>query len=130
MRAGVDSHQQRLRLSDLGHFPRRRKAFERRREDGVGIRAAAGRLTEFGRSSDVRRRWLRAPCCFAIAIEILNASSADAASAALSAAAASPRRTASADLFWEWGGHRREMAELGRTVVGGFDEFACALDLT
>jgi hypothetical protein len=31
MRAGLDSRQQRLRLSDLGHLRRRRKAFERRR---------------------------------------------------------------------------------------------------
>ena len=40
--------QQRLRLGDLGHFRRRRKAFERRREDGVGFGEAAGRLIEFG----------------------------------------------------------------------------------
>ena len=57
MRAGLDSHQQRLRLSDLrhfrrrrdlGHFRGRRKAYERRREDGVGIEWAAGRLIELG----------------------------------------------------------------------------------
>ena len=40
--------EQRLRLGDLGHFRRRRKAFERRREDGVGFGGAAGRLVEFG----------------------------------------------------------------------------------
>ena len=40
--------QQRLRLRDLGHFRRRRKAFERRREDGVGFGGAAGRLIELG----------------------------------------------------------------------------------
>jgi hypothetical protein len=34
MRAGLDSHQQRLRLRDLRHFVRRRETFERRREDG------------------------------------------------------------------------------------------------
>ena len=38
--------QQRLRLGDLRHFGRRRKAFERRREDGVGVGGAAGRLIE------------------------------------------------------------------------------------
>ena len=46
MRAGLDSHQQRLRLCDLGHFWRRREAFERRREDGVRFGGAAGRLVE------------------------------------------------------------------------------------
>ena len=40
--------QQRLRLGDLGHFRRRRKAFERGREDGVGFGGAAGRLVELG----------------------------------------------------------------------------------
>ena len=40
--------QQRLRLGDLGHFRRRRKAFERGREDGVGFGGAAGRLIELG----------------------------------------------------------------------------------
>ena len=40
--------EQRLRLSDLGHFRRRRKAFERRREDGVGFGRAGGRLVELG----------------------------------------------------------------------------------
>ena len=39
---------QRLRLGDLGHFRRRRKAFERGREDGVGFGGAAGRLVELG----------------------------------------------------------------------------------
>ena len=40
--------QQRLRLGDLRHFGRRREAFERRREDGVGVGGAAGRLVELG----------------------------------------------------------------------------------
>ena len=40
--------EQRLRLGDLRHFRRRRKAFERGREDGVGVRGAAGRLVELG----------------------------------------------------------------------------------
>ena len=35
-----ERRQQRLRFGDLGHFRRRRKAFERGREDGVGIQAA------------------------------------------------------------------------------------------
>ena len=39
---------QRLRLGDLGHFGRRREAFERGREDGVGVGGAAGRLVELG----------------------------------------------------------------------------------
>ena len=46
--ARLDSHQQRLRLGDLRHFRRRRKAFERGREDGVGFGGAAGRLIELG----------------------------------------------------------------------------------
>ena len=37
---------QRLRLGDLGHFRRRRKAFERGREDGVRVGGAGGRLVE------------------------------------------------------------------------------------
>ena len=48
MRAGLDSRQQRLRLGDLRHFGRRRKAFEGGREDGVSIGGAAGRLVELG----------------------------------------------------------------------------------
>ena len=40
--------QQRLRLGDLRHFRRRREAFERRREDGVGFDGAVGRLIELG----------------------------------------------------------------------------------
>ena len=40
--------EQRLRLGDLGHFRRRRKAFERGREDGVGVGGAGGRLVELG----------------------------------------------------------------------------------
>ena len=39
--------EQRLRFRDVGHFGRRRKAFERRREDGVGFGGAGGRLVEF-----------------------------------------------------------------------------------
>jgi hypothetical protein len=38
---------QRLRLGDLGHFRCRRKAFERGREDGVGVGRATGQLIEF-----------------------------------------------------------------------------------
>ena len=38
---------QRLRLGDLGHLRRRREAFERWREDGVGFGEPAGRLVEF-----------------------------------------------------------------------------------
>ena len=40
--------EQRLRLVDLGHFRRRRKAFEGGREDGVGVGGAGGRLVELG----------------------------------------------------------------------------------
>src|ERR1700722_4298538 len=36
------------RLGDLGHFERWREAFERRREDGVSLREAVGRLVELG----------------------------------------------------------------------------------
>jgi hypothetical protein len=35
-------------LGDLRHLRRWRKAFERRRENGVGIRGAGGRLIELG----------------------------------------------------------------------------------
>jgi hypothetical protein len=34
--------EQRLRLSNLRHFRRRRKAFERRREHGVGVGGTVG----------------------------------------------------------------------------------------
>ena len=44
----LQRREQRLRLGDLGHFRRRRKAFERGREDGVGFGGAAGRLVELG----------------------------------------------------------------------------------
>jgi hypothetical protein len=54
--------QQRLRLSDLGHFRGRRKAIERRREDGVGFCGAAGRLVEFGQ----RQRRAQAPTAGAL----------------------------------------------------------------
>jgi hypothetical protein len=37
MRVGLDSHQQRLRLSDLRHFGRRRESFDRGREGGLGF---------------------------------------------------------------------------------------------
>ncbi len=40
--------EQRLRLCDLRHFRRRRKALERRREGGVGFGGAAGRVVEVG----------------------------------------------------------------------------------
>ena len=40
--------EQRLRLGDLGHFRRRRKAFERGREHRVGVGEAGVRLIEFG----------------------------------------------------------------------------------
>ena len=37
-----------LHLGDLGHFGRWREAFERRREDGVGVGVAAGGLVQLG----------------------------------------------------------------------------------
>ena len=49
MHAGLDSRQQRLRLSDLGHFWRRRKALERGFENSVRLGGAADRLVEFGK---------------------------------------------------------------------------------
>jgi hypothetical protein len=39
---------ERLRFGNLGHFRSRRKAFERRRENRVGVKRAAGQLVEFG----------------------------------------------------------------------------------
>ena len=63
MLASLDSHQQRLRLSDLGHLGRRQKVFERRREDGVGFAGPARRQIELGESkrrakSAVRDQWV------------------------------------------------------------------------
>ena len=40
--------EQRLRLSDLGHFGRWREPFEHLREDGVGVGRAASALAELG----------------------------------------------------------------------------------
>ncbi len=48
MRAALDSHQQRLRLSDLGHFVGRRETFERGREDDLGVRWTRRRLVKLG----------------------------------------------------------------------------------
>jgi hypothetical protein len=45
---GSNFCQQPLCLGDLGHFRRRRKAFERRGEDGVGFGGSGGRLVELG----------------------------------------------------------------------------------
>ena len=53
--------EQRLRLCDLGHFRGRRKAFERRREDDVGIERAAGRLVELRKRE--RRAQFKTPRC-------------------------------------------------------------------
>ena len=46
MRAGLDSHQQRLRLGDFRHFGRRRKAFERSREHVTNLICVAVRPVE------------------------------------------------------------------------------------
>ena len=48
MRAGLNSHQQRLRLSDLGHLVGWRETFERGHEGGASVGGAAGRLIELG----------------------------------------------------------------------------------
>ena len=93
MRASLDSRQQRLRLGDLRHFRRRRKAFERGRQDGVRFDGAAGRLIELGeRQAPLADRRLRAPCSFAMAIAVRNASSAGAGSAGSRLSRISPRR--------------------------------------
>jgi hypothetical protein len=77
MRAGLDSQQQRLRLSDFPHSGCRRKAFKRGREDGVGFGGAAGRLIEF---LPDRERLIdqdcAAPCCSAAGRVMEKASSA------------------------------------------------------
>ena len=70
MRAGLDSHQQRLRLGDLGHFGRRRKAFERRGEYGVRLSSTAGRLVELGE----RKRRAEAPTARALLLRDLERS--------------------------------------------------------
>ena len=57
-----ERREQRLRLGDLGHFRRRRKAFERRREDGVSFDGAAGRLIELRE----RQRRSQAPAAGAL----------------------------------------------------------------
>ena len=76
MRAGLDSHQQRLRLSDLGHFGRRRKALERGYEHRVGVSRAGCRSVKLGE----RQRSLQAEATrawpIATAMAILKASSA------------------------------------------------------
>ena len=56
MHAGLDSHQQRLRLGDLGHLGRWRKAFECGREDGVAFGRTTGRLVEPTASAIAARR--------------------------------------------------------------------------
>ena len=48
MRAGFQRGQQSERLRNLGHFVRRRKAFERRRKDCVRVDGAASRFVELG----------------------------------------------------------------------------------
>ena len=78
MRAGLDSHQQRLRLSDLRHFGRRRETIERRREDGVGFGGAGGRLIEFGEGERGAQFEAPGPCAAAISMARPNAASADA----------------------------------------------------
>ena len=70
-RAGLNSHQQRLRLSDLGHFGRWRKAFERGREDGVRFGWTAGRLIEVGERKRREKLVTAAACFFAIAMAVL-----------------------------------------------------------
>ena len=47
LRAGLNSHQQRLCLGDLGHLRRRPETFEGRREDGVRVGGASGRMVKF-----------------------------------------------------------------------------------
>ena len=47
MWAGLDRSYHFLRLRDLGKLPRRRKAFEGGRKNGVGLRGSRGRLVEF-----------------------------------------------------------------------------------
>ena len=65
-----ERRQQRLRLLKLGHFGRRRKAFERGREDGVGVGEAAGRLIVFGK----RKRPLQAETARALLLRNFNCS--------------------------------------------------------
>ena len=48
VRAGLDSHQQRLRRGDLGHLGGRRETFEGRRENRVRLRVTASGVIEFG----------------------------------------------------------------------------------
>jgi hypothetical protein len=59
MRAGLDSHQQRLCFSDLRHFRRWREAFQRQRKSGVGVGATVDQLIEFGERK--RRAQFEAP---------------------------------------------------------------------
>ena len=56
--------EQRLRLRDLGHFRRRRKAFERGREDVVGVERGGRSIDKsLASASAARNSKLRAPCC-------------------------------------------------------------------
>jgi hypothetical protein len=54
--------QQSLRVGDFRHFWRRREAFERRREDGVLVGGASGRLIELGE----RERRAQSPTALAL----------------------------------------------------------------
>ena len=62
--------EQRLRLGDLRHFGRRRKAFERGCEDGVGVGSVASRLIELGE----RKRRLQAETARALLPRNVNCS--------------------------------------------------------
>src|ERR1700722_18454168 len=57
-----------LRFSNLKHLRRRRKAFERSREDGVGIHGASGRLIELGE----RQRRAQTPTSCALLLRYLE----------------------------------------------------------
>jgi hypothetical protein len=48
--SAVERLEQRPRLRDLQHFPSRRKAFERGREDRAGVGGAVGRPVKSGES--------------------------------------------------------------------------------
>ena len=61
MRAGLDSQQQRLRFSDLGHLIGRRETFERGHEDSLGFAGPASRMVEFGEAKRRQKNWAAPP---------------------------------------------------------------------
>ena len=81
----------------LPHFRRRRKAFERRREDGVGFGRAGGRFQSFASASAPRRPKKRPPCRLAMSTALRKAFPA---AARLTLKQISPRKRKRKASYW------------------------------